>query len=474
MSDMDLRSECLRDPAADCRENRMNEQVSQEFRSLLGAGPLTSAQIMAEFTAGKFLALMGFVQTKAGVLDRGGLSTNELGTALRHIATETCAIEGKRGGADKSARWSLVSKPVVQSKVPQFSEHVIRSEVSCTKGLDAEEANPRVDPSTHEYFAPRGYHIKGASTLKNAEGKVIQQWVKTVQDPEGDRMVALFEELKKLPEGYADAHVPTVAPSHLNEDLLCVIPMGDPHLGLHCWGDETGSNYDISIAEKVHVDAIRKLISVVPSAKQALIVSLGDLLHCDSNSSRTSRSGAQLDVDTRWQKVMRVGVRMMRAMIDISLTKFDTVRVICEVGNHDDLSSIMMAMMLDAFYSKDHRVVVDTSPAPFHYFRFGKNLIGTTHGAETKPEQLPMIMAADRPEDWGATEHRRWLCGHVHHESVREFPGVTAEWFRTLAPRDAWANAKGYRAGRDMRCDVLHREHGFVSRYAIGVNQLDV
>jgi hypothetical protein len=148
------------------------------------------------------------------------------------------------------------------------------------------------------------------------------------------------------------------------------------------------------------------------------------------------------------------------------------VRVICEIGNHDDHSALVLAIALDMFYSREPRVEIDTSPAAYHYHRFGDCLIGVTHGDGPKLERLPAIMAADRAADWGRTKHRYWYTGHVHHQQTKEFPGCIVESFRTLSPRDAWAARAGYRSGRDMNVDVLHRKHGRVTRHTVGVEQL--
>jgi hypothetical protein len=74
-------------------------------------------------------------------------------------------------------------------------------------------------------------------------------------------------------------------------------------------------------------------------------------------------------------------------------------------------------------------------------------------------------MAADQGEAWGMAEHRHWLTGHIHHSSKLELPGCTVESFRTLASRDAWATAAGYRAGRDMVAIVYDKGFGEVERY---------
>jgi hypothetical protein len=118
-------------------------------------------------------------------------------------------------------------------------------------------------------------------------------------------------------------------------------------------------------------------------------------------------------------------------------------------------------------------VTVEIEPSKFSYLRFGKVLIASTHGDTVKHAQLPGIMAADRPEDWGQAKHRYWYTGHIHNTTVSEFPGVVCESFRTLAAKDAYAAGHGYRAGRDMRCIVHHKEYGEVARYRCDISMLE-
>jgi hypothetical protein len=163
----------------------------------------------------------------------------------------------------------------------------------------------------------------------------------------------------------------------------------------------------------------------------------------------------------------------MRRMIDRMLEKFGTVRVINEIGNHDDHSSIMLGLCLANFYERDPRVFVDTSPAKFHWYRFGSNLIGTTHGDSCALNKLPGVMACDRAEDWGETRHRIWYTGHRHTDQVIEYPGVMVEVHRTLTPRDAWAAGAGYRSGQDLKLDVYHRRFGRTMRHVVGIEQIN-
>lgn len=319
--------------------------------------------------------------------------------------------------------------------------------------------------------APAGFSVKGVSTLYGNDGTVRGQWVKTAADRES-QLAALFDAVQSIVEPFRGRSDETKAPKHGDESLLAVYPMGDPHFGLFAWADECGEQFDLATAEANLVAAVDKLVGLAPAAKQALVINLGDFFHADNSSNRTSRSGHALDVDGRWQQILAVGIRAMRRCIDRALEKHESVRVINAIGNHDDHSAIVLSLCLAGYYENNPRVTIDTSPSPFHWLRFGACLLGVTHGDSAKFADLPGIMAHDRAEDWGQTKHRFWYCGHVHHDSLKEFPGVTVETFRTLAARDAWHHRSGYRSGRDMKLDILHRDHGRIARHIVGIDRI--
>ena len=188
--------------------------------------------------------------------------------------------------------------------------------------------------------------------------------------------------------------------------------------------------------------------------------------------NRTRRSGNALDVDTRWSKVLETGLEIMVRCVRRALEKHKRVIVRNNIGNHDEHTSIMLSIAMRSYFRENKRVEIDTSPNPFWYFRHGKCLLGSTHGDRTKPAALPEIMAADRSQDWGATDHRFWYTGHIHHQSKHEFRACTVESFRTLASSDAWHHGQGYRSGRDMRCIVHHSEFGEIESHRVGVESL--
>jgi hypothetical protein len=256
------------------------------------------------------------------------------------------------------------------------------------------------------------------------------------------------------------------------KDLLAVYPIGDHHVGMRAWGAETGADYDIKIAKRILVTAVSHLLSVTPDTEEGLIVDVGDFFHVDNLKNETSRSHHTLDVDTRYQHMIEAGIEMLRTCIDMGLQKHRKLRVICTPGNHNDIGAAWLQLALALLYEKNPRVEIDRTPGKFHYHHFGQVLIGVTHGDTGKPEKLAQTMPADQPELWGKTKFRYWITGHVHNRTQVELPGVMWETFRTLASRDAWAQAQGYRAGRDMTSIIMHREFGEVARHRFDVAML--
>lgn len=333
-------------------------------------------------------------------------------------------------------------------------------------GLDVPKSPHDLTP----HFRPDDHNIRGKSTLLGPDGEIKLQWVKEqATTPSPAEMAEIIKkELGTLP---VLTRIP--APPKTLDNLLAVYPMGDPHIGMYAWSEETGQDFDLDIAKRNLIAATTHLVRCCPPAKHALVVNVGDFFHADNVENRTLRSGHSLDVDTRWAKVLRVGIRIMRACIEQALLHHEHVHVINEIGNHDDHSSQMLTITLAMFYENNPRVTFDESPARFHYYRFGKNLIGVTHGDATKMEALGPIMATDRKADWGETDHRYWFTGHIHHRKAIELAGCTVESFRTLAARDAWTAGKGYRSGRDMHAIVLDQDHGEVQRHRIDITMLE-
>ena len=318
--------------------------------------------------------------------------------------------------------------------------------------------------------AAPGFQVKGTSTLYDADGEQKIQWVKTAATADRDDL--LRESISEAFEDWRGVGRISAAPKHTTDELLSIYPMGDPHLGLYSFAPETGDNFDLKIAEDNLCEAVKRLVACSPKSQTCILLNLGDFFHSDTQDNRTARSGHAIDVDTRWSKVLRAGVRAMMTCIEAAAKKHEKVIVKNLIGNHDDHTSQMLGLSLALFYEGNERVEIHDNPGKFWFHRFGQVLIGAGHGDTTKPAQLPGIMATDRAEDWGKTRHRYFYTGHIHTQNVAEYPGCIWESFRTMAAKDAWTAAKGYRSGRDMYCIVHHQDHGEVERHRVDVAML--
>jgi len=316
---------------------------------------------------------------------------------------------------------------------------------------------------------PDPYIVKGVSTLYDKEGKPVSQWVKTTIDE---------DKLNEYIEGIIEASLSSIKPVKVKQcqikngdpDTLTVYPVADLHIGMKAWKNETGNDYDLEIIETILKKVFTKLIERSPNTKSCLLLNLGDLLHTDNLQNETSRNRNTLDVDTRYAKIYGVAMKLYRFMIETAATKHQHVYVINCMGNHDDIGSLAMGVALDNIYSKNKRIHILNSPAPRQYFKFGDNLIGATHGYDCSGKDLALVMASERPEEWGATRFHYWATGHIHSDKVIEAGKCKIESFRTLAAKDAWTNAKGFLSGNDLKSLVFHKKYGEIERYTISAD----
>lgn len=314
---------------------------------------------------------------------------------------------------------------------------------------------------------PLNPSLARVSTLYDAAGEVRAQW--QIEKPEDRKRALWMQEALEVLSQRLEPLPPILLSSHLTErSRLSVYPIGDHHIGMLSWKPETGAHYDLAIAEHLLREAFRELTARMPATSECLIIDLGDFLHYDSQKPVTVKGEHSLDSDGRFQKMIRVGLRCLVGAIEACLAKHETVNVIIEPGNHDPYSSPWLAEALSLRYFDNPRVTIDTSPTKFHYYRFGNCLLGTHHGDTIRdPGKLSGIMAQDRAKDWGDTQHRYWLTGHVHTQKKFYYPGCSVESFNILAPGDSWSTSSGYRARREMQAIVYDEQHGEITRQLV-------
>jgi hypothetical protein len=321
------------------------------------------------------------------------------------------------------------------------------------------------------HTVPEGFVVRGVSTYYNKDGQAAGQWVKSTQDKQTAREIqeAFLEAFKDDIVRVAPTNPGTQQP---DSRLLNCFVYGDPHIGQRSWAEETGHDHDLELAEQLFTKAHDDLVERSPSATTALILNLGDYFHADDGQNRTMRSGHNLDVDGRYQKVRKVGFRILRSMIQMCLRKHDKVIVWNIIGNHDDYSAVDLSLWLQVAYENEPRVHIETSANKFYYMQFGSVMLAATHGDTVKTEQMLGVMASDQPAMWGQCTHRYAHLGHVHHKTLKDLPGVSVETHRVLQPSDLWAHNAGYRSQRDAQCITYHSSFGEYARTIVNPSMI--
>lgn len=364
------------------------------------------------------------------------------------------AVE-KHGSQRKAARALGIAKQTVDDAMKSLRTKAAKQSATQHQDVNA---------------IPDGFSIVGTSTLVK-DGKPALQWVKTSADAQrlAELQKAAIQALAEEVRGRAPV---CKAPPKVCADLMTVIPMGDPHFGLYSWAKETGDSFDTEKAKTLTLGAVDRLMSVTPPSEVCVILPLGDVFHANDQTNQTPAHKHQLDVDSRFVRVLQVGIQAYRQAVLRALERHNRVVVKFVAGNHDPQAVWALAFSIAAYFDNEPRVEVDLGPSKFWFFQFGKVLLGATHGDTVKPEALEGVMASDMPEAWGASKHRYWYTGHIHSSNKKEFRGCVWESFRTLAARDAYAAGHGYRAGRDMLAIIHHKEHGEIERHRCDVGML--
>jgi len=323
---------------------------------------------------------------------------------------------------------------------------------------------------------PESQMLSGTSTLYKTDeetGKKIEvlQWVKTKSDLDNqlEMIKTVNKELSKQVECKAK---PTKQPEITNKDLLVIYITTDLHLGQYSWGEETGNDVNLSTVYNNTISAMSLLQKTTPNAHSCIVLDLGDTIHASNDLARTN-SGNALDTDTRHAKVFKTLVDMKIEMINLALAKHAKVKYVVVAGNHSDLVPNYLIAMLSAYYRKEPRFEVDTSPSLHKYHRHGQTLLGFHHGHATKMAKLPEVMVWDRKKDISDTTYRYWLTGHRHSDKVLDGGIARCEAFRNNTNNDAWATGVGYRVNKQTTAITYHSAYGEVARNVVPIKMVD-
>ena len=311
---------------------------------------------------------------------------------------------------------------------------------------------------------PDGFKVKGVSSLY-VDGKLSSQWVKSSADDEARQAMiraafdAMALELPRLE--------PVALKATTVANLATLYTLTDSHVCMLAWAREAGADWDLKMAEATLTGCFQQMVTASPAAQVGFVSQLGDFLHSDGLVPVTPTGGHILDQDGRYTKLVESAVRILRRVICMALERHERVIVLMAEGNHDMASSVWLRVMFKALFENEPRVEVLDSPLPYYVYQHGKTMLAFHHGHIRKPDQLPILFAAQFPEVWGSTTKRYAHCGHRHHVEEREHSGITVIQHPTLAARDAYAARGGWIAERQVSAITYHSEYGQVGRVTV-------
>ena len=233
-----------------------------------------------------------------------------------------------------------------------------------------------------------------------------------------------------------------------NQSYIAVLGLTDLHIGKRGI-DGFNSKVAADRAIKTVMEASNKATKMWGTPDYWVITCGSDMLHVD-NYQGTTQKGTPMDTDVDAVDMMSIAYRTMEYLV-LHLQSYAPVKVVAMTGNHDRLLSGLLGMMIDARFHDDSNVEVLDGSRGSAYIRYGKSLLGFNHGDSIKPHNLPSVMSAERPKDWGECDGNwEWFCGHLHSLILRvsEHNGCRVWTMPALSGTDRWHKLNGYAFNR--------------------------
>ena len=257
------------------------------------------------------------------------------------------------------------------------------------------------------------------------------------------------------------------------KDNILEINIFDLHFGKLASKNSAAEDYDTEIAKERFLKALNILVNRSSSFDfEKILFPIGnDFFNSDSLKNETTR-GTPMDEHLLWQETIKKGRQLIQIGIEY-LTRFAPVHIIVVPGNHDWQRMFMLGEMVEGWFHNNENVTIDNGFKPRKYYKYGKCLIGFTHGNNEKVGDLPLIMAQEQSMNWQDTKYREFHLGHLHHKreikykSTQEYKGIVIRYLRSLGGEDSWHNIKGYIGSiQTAESFVWNKNEGLIANFS--------
>lgn len=235
----------------------------------------------------------------------------------------------------------------------------------------------------------------------------------------------------------------TLVRDEVQDGHLMVVDLADIHIGKLASSFETGEEYNSQIAVQRCKEGLEGLLkkSSGYTIDKILFIGGNDILHVDTPKSTTT-SGTTVDSEGMWYDNFLIAKQLYIDLLDRLLEVAD-VHFVFNPSNHDYQSGFFLADVIKTYYKDKQNITFDCSISHRKYYTYGNNIIGSTHGDGARLDTLPMLMA-DEAKDWSSCKHRYMYTHHVHHKTLKDFPGLTVESLRSPSSTDGWHSRNGF------------------------------
>jgi hypothetical protein len=256
----------------------------------------------------------------------------------------------------------------------------------------------------------------------------------------------------------------TIVREKIEDGHLLVIDPADIHIGKLCTKFETGKSYNQQKAVKRVLKGVDGLISKSNgfNIDKVLFIGGNDILHIDTPNRKTT-SGTPQDTDGMWYENFLTAKQLYVDIIE-NLMNVADVHFTFNPSNHDYMTGFMLAEVIKAHFNNCDNVTFDCGIAHRKYFRYFKNLIGTTHGDGAKQTDLGSLMSVEAKKDWADVDFRYFYTHHVHHKTAKDYINVTVESLRSPSPADSWHHRNGYVNQPAVEAFIHSKKAGQVAR----------
>lgn len=277
---------------------------------------------------------------------------------------------------------------------------------------------------------------------------------------------------------------------------MLVLDPADVHIGKLSVASETGYRYDEVIAEHRLIEGCRVLAErgLANGCATVLFVIGNDIAHIDTPRSTTTSGTHQNQAGVSIFDIHRICqlayIRIIHMLLEMGLT----VNVMFNPSNHDWVLGFSIAQVVQAWFGQHPNVTIsDYGVSERHrkYLRFGRNLIGLTHGDGAKEADLGQIMLVEARSHMSEANLNYWYVHHFHHKikkalGVRsmnrekdhigmsvfmtgagqmEGDNVHIEYVRSPSAPDGWHDRNGYLNRQAVEAFVHHPQDGQVLRF---------